>query len=459
MAVTTSPGSGKGLKPKPRLSTADIFNMSFGFLGIQFGFALQNSNASGILRNYGADVEHLSWFWLAAPVVGLIVQPIVGHYSDRTWNRLGRRKPYFLAGAILSASALVLMPNANILGAIAPLLLIAAGFLMIMDACFNLAMEPFRALVADNLPDSQRTQGFGIQTFLIGVGAVLGSWLPAILNYFGVSKEAPEGVVGQNVKWSFYIGALVFIISILWTVIKTREYPPKEYAEYHGQNEEEHKGLSSIFTDFKNMPKTMRQLGLVQFFSWFALFGMWVFTTDTIASHIFGLSIDDKSSERYREAQQWTGVIFGVYNGVSALYALLLPTIAQKLGRKKTHALSLLIGGIGLISVFFAPNKEFLILSMALVGIAWASILAMPYVILSSSIPAGKMGIYMGIFNFFITIPQILNGITGGPMVKHFYNNQPVYAIVMAGVFMICAAISVIYVYDPGAIAVKEEIK
>jgi maltose/moltooligosaccharide transporter len=459
MAVTTSLGSGKGLKPKPRLSTANIFNMSFGFLGIQFGFALQNSNASGILRNYGADVEHLSWFWLAAPVVGLIVQPIVGHYSDRTWNRLGRRKPYFLAGAILSASALALMPNANILGAIAPLLLIAAGFLMIMDACFNLAMEPFRALVADNLPDSQRTQGFGIQTFLIGVGAVLGSWLPAILNYFGVPKEAPEGVVGQNVKWSFYIGAIIFILSILWTVLKTREYPPKEYAEYHGQNEEEHKGLSSIFTDFKNMPKTMRQLGLVQFFSWFALFGMWVFTTDTIASHIFGLSIEDKSSERYREAQQWTGVIFGVYNGVSALYALLLPTIANRLGRKKTHALSLLIGGIGLISVFFAPNKEFLIFSMALVGIAWASILAMPYVILSSSIPAGKMGIYMGIFNFFITIPQILNGITGGPMVKYFYNNQPVYAIVMAGVFMICAAISVVYVYDPAAIAVKEETK
>lgn len=458
MASTSPAISTPGLKPKPKLSTADIFNMSFGFLGIQFGFALQNSNASGILRNYGADVEHLSWFWLAAPVVGLIVQPIVGHYSDRTWNRLGRRKPYFLAGAILSASALALMPNANILGAIAPLLLIAAGFLMIMDACFNLAMEPFRALVADNLPDSQRTQGFGIQTFLIGVGAVLGSWLPYILNnWFGVSKDAPAGVVGDNVKWSFYIGSIVFIISILWTVMKTREYPPAEYAEYHGKQEGSHEGLSSIFTDFRNMPKTMRQLGLVQFFSWFALFGMWVFTTDSIATHVFGLSIDDKSSDRYREAQQWTGVIFGVYNGVSALYALMLPAIARKLGRKKTHALSLLIGGIGLISVFFAPNKEFLIFSMALVGIAWASILAMPYVILSSSIPAGKMGIYMGIFNFFITIPQILNGITGGPMVKHMYNNQPVYALVMAGIFMICAAIAVIYVYDPGAIQVKEE--
>jgi maltose/moltooligosaccharide transporter len=460
MASTNIPASSNtGLKPKPKLSTAQIFNMSFGFLGIQFGFALQNSNASGILRNYGADVEHLSWFWLAAPLVGLIVQPIVGHYSDKTWTRLGRRRPYFLAGAILSASALTLMPNANILGAIAPLVIVGAGFLMIMDACFNLAMEPFRALVADNLPDSQRTKGFGIQTFLIGVGAVVGSLLPYILhNWFGVAKDAPEGVVGQNVKLSFYIGSLVFIGSILWTVFKTKEYPPEEYAQYHGKAENEHAGLGSIWTDFLKMPRTMKQLGLVQFFSWFALFGMWVFTTDSIATHIFGLPIDDKSSPEYREAQSWTGVIFGVYNGVSALYALLLPTLADKLGRKKTHALSLVIGGIGLISFFFAPNKEFLLFSMACVGIAWASILAMPYVILSSSIPAGKMGIYMGIFNFFITIPQILNGIIGGPMVKHIYNNQPVYALVMAGVFMLCAAVSVIYVYDPAAIKIEGKV-
>lgn len=439
-----------GLKPKPKMSFAQIFNMSFGFLGIQFGFALQNSNASGILRNYGADVEHLSWFWIAAPLVGLIVQPIVGFYSDRTWNRLGRRRPYFLAGAILSASALALMPNANILGSIAPLLLIAAGFLMIMDACFNLAMEPFRALVADNLPDEQRTAGFGVQTFLIGIGAVLGSWLPYILsNWFGVSKDAPEGVVGDNVKWSFYIGSLVFIATIIWTVIKTKEFPPDEYEAYHGKQEESKHGLMDIFQDFFKMPRTMKQLGWVQFFSWFALFGMWVFTTDSIATHVMGLSIDDKSSVQYREAQQWTGVIFGVYNGVSAFYALLLPTIAAKIGRKKTHALSLILGGLGLLSFFIAPNKEFLILSMALVGIAWASILAMPYVILSGSIPAGKMGIYMGIFNFFITIPQILNGIVGGPLVKYVYGNQPVYALLMSGLCMIAAAASVIFVFDP----------
>jgi len=446
------------LVSKPKLSFSQIFNMSFGFLGIQFGFALQNSNASGILRNYGADVEHLSWFWLAAPLVGLIVQPIVGHYSDRTWNRLGRRRPYFLAGAILSSSALTLMPNAGLLGKIAPLVIIGAAFLMIMDACFNLAMEPFRALVADNLPDSQRTLGFSIQTFLIGVGAVVGSWLPYIMaNWFGISESAPAGVVADNVKFSFYIGALVFISSIIWTVMRTKEYPPKEYEKYHGKNEDHHAGLGSIFKDLKKMPRTMKQLGLVQFFSWFALFGMWVFTTDTIATHVMGLPIEDKSSDMYRKAQSWTGVIFGVYNLVSALYALLLPTIANKIGRKRTHALSLIIGGIGLISIYFAPSKEFLIFSMICVGIAWASILAMPYVILSSSIPAGKMGIYMGIFNFFITIPQILNGIIGGPMVKNVYNNQPVYALVLAGIFMLCAAVSVIYVYDPGAIKIQEE--
>lgn len=446
------------LKVKPRLSFWQIWNMSFGFMGIQFGFALQNSNASSILRNYGAEIEHLSLFWLAAPVIGMIVQPIVGHYSDRTWTRLGRRRPFFLAGAILSAGALALMPNAWILGEIAPLMIIGAGFLMIMDACFNLSMEPFRALVADNLDDSQRTLGFSIQTFLIGVGAVIGSWLPAILaGWFNVSIKAGEGEVGPNIKYAFYIGSLVFIISILWTVFKTKEYPPAEYESFHGKNEDAHKGLGSIFGDLWRMPRTMKQLGLVQFFSWFALFGMWVFTTDTIATHVMGLPSTDNTSDQYRSAATWTGVIFGVYNFVSAIYATLLPSIAKAIGRKQTHAVSLLIGGVGLISMYFAPNKEFLIFSMIGVGIAWASILAMPYVILSSSIPAGKMGVYMGIFNFFITMPQIVNGLVGGPMVKNIYNNQPVYAIVLSGIFMICAAISVIYVYDPGAIKLKSK--
>lgn len=457
MASTIIAGSAASIS-KPRLSFWQIWNMSFGFFGIQFGFALQNSNASGILGNYGANVEHLSWFWLAAPVIGMIVQPIVGHYSDRTWTRIGRRRPYFLAGAILSAGALALMPNAWILGEIAPLMIIGAGFLMIMDACFNLSMEPFRALVADNLDDSQRTLGFSVQTFLIGAGAVIGSWLPAILNkFFDISLQGAAGEVGPNIKNAFYIGALVFIISILWTVFKTKEYPPAEYERYHGSLEKTQEGLGSIFRDFAKMPKTMKQLGLVQFFSWFALFGMWVFTTPTIATHIMKLPVDDTSSAAYREAQQWTGVIFGVYNLVSASYAFLLPVIASRIGRKKTHAASLLIGGVGLLSIFFAPNKEFLIISMCCVGVAWASILAMPYVILSSSIPAGKMGIYMGIFNFFITIPQIVNGVVGGPIVKYVYNNQPIYALILSGFFMICAAVSVVYVYDPVSIKVSKQ--
>lgn len=445
---------------KPRLTFWQIWNMSFGFLGIQFGFALQSANASGILRNYGADVEHLSWFWIAAPLIGLIIQPIVGHYSDRTWNRLGRRRPFFLTGSILSASALFLMPNAGLLGSGASLVLIGAGFLMIMDASFNLAMEPFRALVADNLPDTQRTLGFSVQTSLIGVGAVVGSWLPYVLtHWFGISHTAPEGVVANNVKWSFYVGAAVFIAAIVWTVVTTKEYPPEEYERYHGRATDHHGGLRTIFADFSRMPKTMRQLGLVQFFSWFALFGMWVFTTDSIATHIFHLPVTDKSSPAYRDAVDWTGIIFGVYNGVSALFALVLPWIAARIGRKQTHAVSLIIGGIGLISFYFAPDKQFLIFSMACVGIAWASILAMPYVILSSSIPPGKMGIYMGLFNFFITIPQILNGVVGGPLVKYVYHDQPVYAIVLAGIFMLCAALSVIYVYDPVGLVVRSKRK
>lgn len=447
------------LVPKPKLSFWQIFNMSFGFLGIQFGFALQNGNGSRILRTFGADVEHLSWFWIAAPLLGMIVQPLVGYYSDKSWTKLGRRRPFFLAGAILSSIALCFMPNASLAATIAPPLLIGAGMLMIMDASFNLAMEPFRALVADNLPDSQQTKGFAIQTFLIGIGAVAGSWLPYILaEWFGISKTAADGTVPNNVIFSFYLGAVVFVISILITVFKTKEYPPEEYERYHGKTEHQSKGLSSIFTDFKTMPKTMKQLGLVQFFSWFALFGMWVFTTDAVATHIYHLPIEDKSSEAYNNAGNWVGIIFGVYNGVSAIYALFLPYLAKKMGRKKTHAFSLFVGGIGLLSIFFAPNKEFLIFSMSCVGIAWASILAMPYVILAGSIPSGKMGIYMGIFNFFITIPQIINGIVGGPIVKYVYNNQPIYAIVLSGIFMICAAVSVIYVYDPGSIKIKQEI-
>ena len=440
-----------GMLPKPKLSLGQIFTMSFGFLGIQFGFALQNGNTSRILRSFGADVDQLPMFWIVAPLVGMIVQPLIGHYSDRTWNRLGRRKPYFLAGALLSSLALVFLPNSGGTASIVPALWIGAGMVMIMDASFNVAMEPFRALVADNLPDSQRTVGFSIQTFLIGLGAVVGSALPEILGKHGFSMEAGKDGVADNIKYAFYIGAAVFMFAILITIFFSKEYSPKEYEQYHGRDEEAEKaGVSEILKDFAKMPKTMRQLGLVQFFTWFALFSMWVFTTDAVATHVYGLTGDYSKSVAYNEAGNKVGTAFGVYNFVAMLYALLLPVVAKYIGRKGTHAFSLIAGGVGLISIYFIKDPEMLKYSMVGVGLAWASVLAMPYVILSGSIPAGKLGIYMGIFNFFITLPQIINGLFGGWIVKHIYGGQPIYAVVLAGFFMICAAISCLFIYDAG---------
>jgi maltose/moltooligosaccharide transporter len=445
------------LLPKPKMSVSQIIFMSFGFLGIQFGFALQNGNTSRILRSFGADVEQLPMFWIVAPLVGMIVQPIIGHYSDRTWNKLGRRKPYFLVGAILSSIALVILPNSGLLSSVLPILWMGAGMVMIMDASFNISMEPFRALVADNLPESQRTSGFAIQTFLIGIGAVVGSALPSILAKFGFSQEAGVSGVADNIRYSFYIGAVVFMAAILVTVFLTKEYAPEQYQQYHGKADasaKEKNSLLDIFKDFKNMPRTMKQLGLVQFFSWFALFSMWVFTTDAVATHVYGLTGNYSKSIAYNTAGNVVSSAFGVYNLVAAVYALCLPLLAKFLGRKGTHAFSLFAGGVGLLSIYFIKDPAMLTYSMIGVGLAWASILAMPYVILSGSIPAGKLGIYMGIFNFFITLPQIINGIFGGFIVKHIYNGQSIYAIVLAGFLLICAAVSVLFVYD-GAVEKK----
>jgi len=417
------------------------------------GFALQNANASRILQIFGAHVEELSWFWIVAPLTGLIVQPIIGYYSDRTWTRLGRRRPYFLTGAILAALGLIFMPNAAMFTAFLPALWVGAGMLMIMDASFNIAMEPFRALVADVLPSDQRTLGFSIQTILIGIGAVVGSWLPYVLtNWFGVANNAQPGEVPLNLLLSFIIGAIVLLVSIIITVVTTKEYSPEEMAQIHANEDEikedEKSSILDIFTDFKEMPLTMKQLSFVQFFSWFGLFGMWVFSTPAIAHHIYGLPLSDSSSEAYQNAGDWVGVLFGVYNLVSAIYAFFLPAIAKKVGRKKTHTISLLIGGLGLVSIYIMPNQYWLILSMIGVGIAWASILAMPYAILAGAIPVKKMGVYMGIFNFFIVIPQIINALIGGPIVKYFYGGDAIYALIASGVSFLIAAMLVYKVKD-----------
>lgn len=438
---------------KPALSASAIWNMSLGFLGIQMGFALQNGNASRILMNFGADVHELSWFWIVAPLTGMIVQPIIGKWSDGTWTKLGRRRPFFLVGAVLAAIGLFMMPNAGSFTKYLPALWFGAGFLMIMDASFNVAMEPFRALVADKLNSEQRTRGYSIQTVLIGIGAVVGSWLPyALTNWLGMNQETAAGQVPQNVIWSFIIGGVVLLGSIIWTISTTSEYSPEELKAF-GDEHETAAPKSNILADIIAMPKTMKQLGLVQFFSWFGLFSMWVYTTSAVAQHIYGLPTEDHSSAMFNKAGDWVGIIFGVYNGVSAIYAFILPKLAAKIGRKKTHAFSLVAGAIGLISIYFAPNPEFLIVSMVGVGMAWGSILAMPYAILGGALPVQKIGVYMGIFNLFITIPQILNALVGGLFVKYLFNDHAIYSLIFGGICFLLAAFSVQFVED------KEEAK
>jgi maltose/moltooligosaccharide transporter len=434
-------GNDKFLNPmieKPTMRFWQVWNMSFGFLGIQFGFALQNGNASRILLTFGADVHHLSWFWLVAPITGMIIQPIVGYMSDKTWCRLGRRRPYFLVGAVLTSLALVLMPNAPHLASFIAPMFIGGGLLMLMDASINISMEPFRALVADKLPKKQHTLGFSVQTLLIGIGAIVGSWLPYILgNWMGISKQADgEGLVPANVTWSFYIGAIVLLGTILWTIFTTSEYPPEQLTQ-----EEEKDRPKKFF-----IPRIMVKLLLVQFFSWFALFSMWVYTTPAVALKFYGTT--DANATVFQTAGDWVGILFGIYNGVSAVIAMLLPVVAKRFSKKITHALALTIGGLSLLSFLTFTDPVFLIIPMIGIGIAWGSILAMPYAMLASSIPPKKMGIYMGLFNMSITIPQIVSGIVSGLILKYFFADNPMLCIVMAGVSMIMGAVSALFIRE-----------
>jgi maltose/moltooligosaccharide transporter len=496
-------------KRKPQLNFWQIWNMSFGFLGIQFGFALQNANVSRIFETLGAKVENIPILWIAAPVTGLIIQPIIGHMSDNTWNRLGRRRPYFLTGAILASCALLIMPNS-------PVLWIAAGMLWIMDASINISMEPFRAFVGDMLPSEQRTTGFATQSFFIGTGAVIASLLPYIMTrWFHVPNTAPSGQIPLSVKLSFYIGGIVFVSAVLWTIIRTKEYSPEELKEF--STEEKHveeedmnsitslgskafitrgiiwilagsaigvliyflslekelyilsggvaafgliqiitgglisggktkNGVVVVLRDLMMMPKTMKQLAVVQFFSWFALFSMWIYTTSAVTSHIYGTK--DTTSELYNTGANWVGVLFAVYNGFAAVVAFLLPVIARFTNRKITHSISLVAGGLGLISIILFRTPELLILSMLGIGLAWASILAMPYAILTGSLPSNKMGTYMGIFNFFIVIPQIMAASILGFLVKNLYGGESIYALVTGGISMFIAALLILFVSD-----------
>lgn len=486
--------------------------MSFGFLGIQFGFALQNANVSRIFETLGANIDDIPILWIAAPVTGLVMQPIIGHLSDKTWGRFGRRRPFFLLGAILASLALVIMPYS-------PTLWVAAGMLWIMDASINISMEPFRAFVGDMLPSKQRTYGFAMQSFFIGLGAVVASALPYILSeWLGVANVAEAGQkIPPSVRYSFYLGGAVFLLAVLWTVMKTREYSPEELKEFeeeslqsqglkhflyrtpvellksfftqgflwlivgclfsylvYGQGWEKElyiisvglavfgaillitawhtrqgltrNGLVEVMSDLMNMPRTMKQLAVVQFFSWFALFAMWIYTTSAVTSHIYGTS--DTTTALYNEGANWVGFLFAIYNGFAALMAFVLPLIARATSRKMAHAIALAIGGIGLMSFYIIRDPDHLLLSMVGIGVAWASILSMPYAILTGSLPAQKMGVYMGIFNFFIVIPQIFAASILGFFTKTLFEGQAIYALVLGGGSLLVAAISVLFVDD-----------
>ncbi|CAN5305017.1 MFS transporter [soil metagenome] len=524
-APTTGRSAGTGLAAllsRPRLTRLAIWNMCVGFFGIQIGFGLQNANTSRIFQTLGADVDSLAILWIAAPLTGLIVQPIIGHFSDRTWGPLGRRRPYFLVGAVLTTLALIFMPNA-------PVLWMAAATLWIMDASINITMEPFRAFVGDNLPEEQRTTGYAMQSFFIGAGAVFASCLPWILsNWLNVASTAAAGIVPDSVRISFYVGAVAMLSAVLWTVFTTKEYSPAEIEAFEGvqtaandgepqagrpvrawliggliwlavgaltflgvwllRDEAAHlaadaidwrtavgkelyvlagfvagfgllqivtglirrartsNGLTEILDDMFAMPETMRGLAVVQFFSWFALFSMWIYTTAAVTAVHYGSS--DTTSAAYNAGADWVGVLFGVYNGVAALAAFALPVLARRTGRRGAHAIALMLGGFGLIGVFAIRDPALLWLPMVGVGVAWASIVSMPYAILSGAVPGRKMGVYMGIFNIFIVVPQLVAATLLGLILKSLFEGQAIWALVIGGLSFFVAALAAMRVRE-----------
>jgi maltose/moltooligosaccharide transporter len=488
---------------KPKLSLSQIINMSVGFFGIQFAFGLQNANVSRIFQTLGAKIDDIPILWIAAPLTGLIVQPIIGHWSDKTWHKKwGRRRPFFMVGAVCASIALLIFPNVTEIW-------MAAIMLWMLDASINISMEPFRAFVGDMLPDSQRTSGFAMQSFFIGTGAVISSVMPYILTRFGVSNEAPEGIIPDSIKISFIIGAIVYVVAIAFTVFTTKEYSPdqlKSFGEISEGDRQVHiktsaasfnkkgtlwiliglaltvalyfyntsateklekelyvltggvtafglcqlvaalfmkskseNGFVEVMDDLNFLPTTMKKLAIVQFFSWFALFAMWIYSTPALAQHIAGTT--ETTSKAYNDMGNWVGVLFGWYNGFAAIFAFTLPVLAKKFSRPVTHMIALITGGLGLISFYLFKDENLLIVSMAGVGLAWCSILAMPYSMLTSSLPAHKMGVYMGIFNFFIVIPQILAATILGVLTKHIFHGNAIMTIVVGGCSMILAAL------------------
>jgi maltose/moltooligosaccharide transporter len=411
--------------------------MSFGFLGIQFGWGLQMANMSAIYEYLGAKAEEIPMLWLAAPLTGLIVQPIIGSMSDRTWNRLGRRRPYFLIGALLSSLALIAMPNSSALW-------MAAGLLWILDASINISMEPFRAFVADMLPDEQRTRGFAMQSLFIGLGAVIASAMPWMMtNWFGVTGSA-GGAIPLSVKLSFYIGSAAFFGAVIYTIATTKEYPPRDLAEFERLKREKSgmaQGAKEILSAIGEMPLTMKRLAWVQVFTWLGLFCMWLYFPVAVARNVFGAP--DEKSPLYQQGVEWAGLCFGMYSAVTFVFAVFLPKIADTIGRKATHSVCLVCGAAGLLSVGLIHEPKLLLLSMAGIGIAWASTISMPYAMLAGSLPPERTGLYMGIFNFFIVLPEITASLVFGWVMQHLLQGNRLAAVLAGGCFLIVAALLV----------------
>ena len=457
---------------KPKLSFWQIWNMSFGFLGIQFGFALQGGFMSRIFQTLGASQDSIPALWIAAPLTGLLVQPIIGYMSDRTWSpRWGRRKPFFFIGAILSTIVLFFMPHS-------PVLWVAAGCLWILDASINITMEPFRALVADKLPDSQRSYGFVMQTLIIGIGTWVASNLPWLVTQMGVSNEAQPGLIPLSVKIAFAIGGVVFLASVLYTIFTTTEYPPEDLEAFKKENEANKgffNGLNEIFSSIGKMPKTMKLLGIIQFFSWFAFFAMWSLATPALTTHVFHspapvestFNMADENSKAlfmvaskaYNDAADLVGSYMGMYGLSSMAFALLLTLYAAKrsINRKYIHMLSLIAGGLGFISMYYIQEPSQLIYSFILIGISWGSILSMPYAMLSNAINPKKMGVYMGIFNMFIVIPQIIAATGGLNYLYHIiFGADVINAMLLAGSSLIVAGLANFLITDKNVITQTE---
>jgi maltose/moltooligosaccharide transporter len=437
---------------KPERSFWQIWNMSFGFLGIQFGWGLQMANMSAIYEYLGARADQIPILWLAAPLTGLLIQPIIGNASDHTWGPLGRRRPYFLVGAILSSLMLLLMPNCSSLW-------MAAGMLWILDASINVSMEPFRAFVADILPEGQRTRGFAMQSLFIGLGAVIASALPWLLtNVFHMTQVVGDTrAVPTTVRISFYIGAAAYLGSVLWTIFTTPEYPPEDMEAFRRAKQQKTgliAGAKEILSAIRDTPETMRRLGPVQLFTWLGLFCMWLYFPVAVAHNVFGAN--DPASPLYKEGIEWGGICFAAYSAVCFAFSFALPWLAKKIGRKKTHTACLLCGAIGLISVVVMHNKYMLLFTMVGVGIAWASTLSMPYAMLAATLPPERTGVYMGIFNFFVVTPEILASLFFGWVMTHFLHNNRIYAIIAGGACMLIAAALMQRVTDPRTLSVQD---